>query len=56
MGLQRLREKLEKGFYLDNLYEMAHHCGSLVLGTTSPAPFFMREVFPIVSLPLPSPH
>ena len=42
-NLQQLREKLEKGFYLDNLYEMACLCRSLALDTTSPAPFFFME-------------
>jgi hypothetical protein len=42
-NLQQLREKLEKGFYLDNLYEMAHLCKSLALDTISPVPFFVME-------------
>lgn len=46
MSLQQLRENLEKGFYLDNLYEMARLCKSLALDTTSPAPFFfMAHIF-----------
>ena len=43
MNLQKLRERLEKGFYLDNLYELAHLCRNLALDTTSPAPFFIME-------------
>ena len=43
MNLQELRGKLEKGFYLDNLYEMARLCRHLALDTTSPAPFFIME-------------
>ncbi len=42
-NLQQLREKLEKGFYLDNLYEMARLCRNLALDTASPAPFFIME-------------
>ena len=42
-GLQQLREKLKKGFYLNNLNEMARLCKSLALDTTSPAPFFIME-------------
>ncbi len=43
MNLQQLRGKLEKGFYLDNLYEMARLYKSLALDTASPAPFFVME-------------
>jgi len=42
-NLQQLREKLEKGFYLDNLDEMARLCRNLALDTASPAPFFIME-------------
>jgi len=42
-NLQQLRENLEKGFYLDNLYEMARLCRNLALDTASPAPFFFME-------------
>ena len=42
-NLQQLKEKLERGFYLDNLYEMARLCKGLALDTTSPAPFFIME-------------
>ena len=46
MNLQPLREKLERGFYINNLYEMAHLCKNLALDTTSPAPFFvMQHIF-----------
>jgi hypothetical protein len=45
-NLQHLQEKLEKGFYLDNLYEMAHLCKMLASDTICPAPFFvMRNIF-----------
>lgn len=46
MNLQQLRERLAKGFYIDNLYEMVHLCRSLALDTHSPAPFFvMQHIF-----------
>ena len=45
-NLQQLRETLEKGFYLDNLYEMAHLCKTLASDTTYPAAFFvMKDIF-----------
>lgn len=43
MNLQQLREKLKKGFYVDNLYEMARLCKNLALETANPAPFFIME-------------
>ncbi len=43
MNLQQLREKLERGFYLDNLYGMVRLCRSLALDTASPAPFLIME-------------
>jgi len=43
VSLQKLREGLKKGFYLDNLYELARICRSMALDTTSPAPFFIME-------------
>ena len=43
MNLQELRERLAKGFYVDNLYMMARLCKSLALDTSSPAPFFVME-------------
>ena len=47
MNLQKLREKLERGFYVNNLYDMARLCKSLALDTTNPAPFFIMEnIFP----------
>ena len=46
MNLRLLQEKLEKGFYVDNLYEMARLCKNLALETVNPAPFFvMRHIF-----------
>jgi hypothetical protein len=46
VNLQDLREKLEKGFYVDNLDEMARLCRSLALDAINPAPFFvMRSIF-----------
>ena len=46
MNLQQLRERLAKGFYIDNLYEMVHLCRSLALDSNSPAPFFvMQHIF-----------
>jgi hypothetical protein len=45
-NLQQLQEKLEKGFYLDNLYEIAHLCKMLASDTIYPAAFFvMRDIF-----------
>jgi len=45
-NLQELQERLKKGFYLDNLYEMARICRNLALDTASPAPLFvMRNIF-----------
>lgn len=43
MNLQQLREKLEQGFYVNNLYEMASHCKNLALDTANPVPFFVME-------------
>ena len=43
MNLQQLREKLGRGFYVDNLYEMARLCKSLALETDYPASFFIME-------------
>ena len=46
MNLQQLRAKLEKGFYINNLYEMARLCKNLALDTASPVPFFvMQHIF-----------
>lgn len=45
-NLQQLQEKLAKGFYLNNLYEMARLCKSSALESNSPAPFFvMQHIF-----------
>lgn len=43
MSLQELRERLAKGFYVDNLYELARVCKKLSLDTSSPAVFFIME-------------
>lgn len=43
MNLQQLREKLGRGFYVDNLYEIARLCRSLALETDYPASFFIME-------------
>jgi len=43
VDLQQLREKLERGFYVDNFYEMARLCKDLALGTINPVPFFVME-------------
>ena len=46
MNLQQLRERLAKGFYVDNLYEMARLCRDLALDTSRPTPFFvMQHIF-----------
>lgn len=45
-NLQQLQEKLEKGFYVDNLYEMARLCQALASDTIYRVAFFvMREIF-----------
>jgi hypothetical protein len=45
-NLQQLQEKLEKGFYLDNLYEMARLCKTLASNTIYLVEFFvMRDIF-----------
>ena len=41
MNLQQLREKLEKEFYVNNLYEMARLCKALALDAANPASFFV---------------
>ena len=46
MSLRQLREKLDKGFYVDNLHEMARLCKGMALESNSPAPFFiMQKIF-----------
>jgi hypothetical protein len=41
VNLHQLREKLEQGFYINNLYAMAHLCKALALDTENSAPFFI---------------
>ena len=43
MNLQQLREKLEQGFYVNNLCEMASLCKNLALDANNPVPFFVME-------------
>lgn len=46
MRLQKLKEKLEQGFYVNNLYEMSALCKNLALDTDNPAPLFvMQHIF-----------
>ncbi|MCK4274217.1 MAG: hypothetical protein KAW90_04945 [Dehalococcoidales bacterium] len=46
MSLRQLREKLDKGFYVDNLCEMARLCKDMALESDSPVPFFiMQKIF-----------
>lgn len=46
MNLQPLKEKLEKVFYADNLYNMARVCRDMALESNNPAPIFiMQKVF-----------
>ena len=40
---QRLQDRLEKGFYVDNLYVMAGLCKTLALNSDYPAPFFVMQ-------------
>ena len=42
-NLQELRDRLRKGFYVDNLYEMAYLCKALALETPAPVPFFLMQ-------------
>ena len=45
-SLQQLRKGLNKGFYVDNLYEMARLCNDMALESKNPTPFFiMRKIF-----------
>ena len=45
-NLQQLQDKLEKGLYLENLYEMARLCQALASDTIYRVAFFvMREIF-----------
>ncbi len=41
--IQYLKEKLEKGFYVDNLYEMSRLCKDMALGSNNPTPFFIMQ-------------
>jgi len=46
MNLQKLREKLEQGFYVRNLADMASLCKGLALDSINPTPFFvMQRIF-----------
>ena len=46
MNLQQLRERIEQGFYIDNLYAMARLCKDLALDTVNLVPFFvMQHIF-----------
>jgi hypothetical protein len=46
VNLQPLREKLEQGFYVDNLYEMARLCKGMALESKNSVPFFiMQKIF-----------
>ena len=41
-----MREKLGRGFYVNNLYDMARLCKELALDDDNPAPFYvMQHVF-----------
>jgi len=43
---QQLQDRLEKGFYVDNLYVMASLCKILALNSEYPVPFFVvQQVF-----------
>jgi hypothetical protein len=43
MSMKKLKEKLEQGFYVDNLYEMARLCKDLALESEKPAPFYILQ-------------
>ena len=43
MNFQLLKEKLGRGFYVDNLYEMARLCNEKVLENENPTPFFILQ-------------
>jgi hypothetical protein len=44
--IQVLKEKLEQGFYVDNLYDMARLCKDMAMESKNPAPFFiMQKIF-----------
>lgn len=43
---QQLQDRLENGFYVDNLYVMSALCKTLALDSEHPVPFFvLRQVF-----------
>lgn len=44
MNLQPLKEKLEQGFYIRNLREMARLCHDMALESDKPAPFFIMKM------------
>ena len=49
-NLRQLRARLDRGFYVDNLNEMARLCRCLAQEFTNPAPFFvMEQVFKGIS-------
>ena len=41
--IEGLQEKLDKGLYIDNLYEMASLCRQQALDTTLPLPFWVLQ-------------
>ena len=44
--IQQLKEKLEQGFFVDNLYEMSRLCKVMALESSNPTPFFvMQKIF-----------
>lgn len=43
MNLQQLQDRLEEGFYVDNLYVMANLCKTLALDSDYPVPFFIVQ-------------
>lgn len=46
MEFQQLQDRIEKDFYVDNLYVMAGLCKTLALRSESPVSFFvLRQVF-----------
>jgi len=50
VSLQQLREKLEQGFYADNLYEMARLCKDMALESKNPVPFsIMQKMFSYIA-------
>jgi len=41
--IQRIKERLEQGFFIDNLNEMIHLCDEMALGSKKPAPLFILK-------------